>query len=90
MSVITNTSLSKATSYQEIGEFWDNHDLTDFWEHTQAVTFDVDIQAEQRYCRVDHSLAEQVGNIARQRGISTETLLNLWLQEKITQVSVSR
>jgi len=90
MSVITNTSLSKATSYQEIGEFWDNHDLTDFGEHIQAVTFDVDIQAEQRYYRVDNSLAEPVGKFARQRCISAETLLNLWLQEKITQVSVSR
>ena len=29
------SSISKANSYKEIGEFWDAHDLTDFWEQTE-------------------------------------------------------
>ena len=27
------TPISKAESYKEIGEFWDAHDLAEYWEH---------------------------------------------------------
>jgi hypothetical protein len=29
------TSISLATSYQEIGEYWDSHDLAEVWEQTE-------------------------------------------------------
>ena len=41
------TSISKKSSYQEIGEFWDNNDLSEFWEQTKAVEFEVEIEAQQ-------------------------------------------
>lgn len=34
------TKLSKAKSYKEIGDFWDAHDLSDFWDQTKKVEFD--------------------------------------------------
>jgi len=37
------TPISVAASYREIGEFWDEHDLTDYWEQTHEVEMDVDI-----------------------------------------------
>lgn len=33
------TSISKAGSYEEIGEFWDNHDFTDYLDDSQIVDF---------------------------------------------------
>lgn len=81
------TSISNATSYQEIGEYWDTHDLSEVWEQTEPVEFEVDIQSEQIYYRVDRELSSQVVILARTRGISAETLLNLWVQEKLEQVS---
>jgi hypothetical protein len=38
------SSISKAQSYREIGEFWDRHDLSNYWERTQPVEFEIDIQ----------------------------------------------
>lgn len=38
--------ISKAKSYKEIGEFWDTHDLADYWAQTKSVEFEVDIQSE--------------------------------------------
>ena len=35
------SSISKAQSYKEIGEFWDSHDLTEHWEQTEPVGFEV-------------------------------------------------
>ncbi len=79
------SSISQANSYQEIGEFWDTHDVTDYWEETEPVDFEVDIQSEVRYCALEPALADKVSKIARQRGLSAETLINLWVQEKIQE-----
>jgi CopG antitoxin of type II toxin-antitoxin system len=79
------SSISKAQSYKEIGEFWDNHDLTDYWEQTEPVEFEVDIQSEATYFPVETTLSAQLISIAEQRGVSPETLLNLWIQEKVRE-----
>jgi hypothetical protein len=42
----TKTAISKAASYQEVGEYWDTHDLAAHWEETREVTFDVDLPRE--------------------------------------------
>ncbi len=79
------TSISQATSYQEIGEYWDRHDLAEVWEQTEPAEFEVDIQSERVYYRPDLELSSQIIGLARTRGISAETLLNLWIQEKLQQ-----
>jgi hypothetical protein len=38
------SSISKAGTSEEIGEFWDNHSLEDHWNHTQEVEFEVRAQ----------------------------------------------
>ena len=79
------TALSKASSYREIGEFWETHELSDFWEQTKPVEFEVDIRTEQSYYPLERDLAVEVDKIAHQQGVSVETLLNLWVKEKILQ-----
>jgi tRNA (cmo5U34)-methyltransferase len=37
-------SISKAQSYEEIGEFWDSHDVTDYWEQTRPVEIEVNLE----------------------------------------------
>jgi hypothetical protein len=81
----SRSSISKARSYKEIGEFWDTHDLADYWEQTQPVEFEVDLQSEVTYYPLDVALSAQVRSIAMQRGVSPETLLNLWVQEKLQE-----
>ena len=77
------SSVSKATSYREIGEFWDTHDLGDYWDKTRPVEFEIDIQSEETYYPVDAVLSKRIHSIAQRRGVSPETLLNLWIQEKV-------
>lgn len=47
------TSISKASSYQKIGEFWSKHDLAEFWEQTEPAEFEVEIESEKRYYALD-------------------------------------
>ncbi len=78
-------SISKAQTYEEIGEFWDTHNLVDYWEQTKPAEFEVDIQSEVTYYAVDSELSAKIQSIAKQRGISADTLLNLWVQEKLQE-----
>lgn len=79
------SSISEAKSYQEIGEFWDAHDLNEVWEETKEVRFEVDLESDVFYYAVETSLSSKLHSIAEKRGVSAETLVNLWLQEKISQ-----
>jgi hypothetical protein len=79
----TKSSISKVRSYRAIGEFWDTHDLAEHWEQTQPVEFEIDLESEVTYYPLDNSLATRVRSIAKHRGVSPETLLNLWVQEKL-------
>ncbi len=79
------SSISKAKGYEEIGEYWDTHDLAEHWEETKPAKFEVDIQSEVTYFAVEKELSEKVKAFAKRRGVSPDTLLNLWLQEKLRE-----
>lgn len=82
------SSLSKAKSYKETGQFWDTHDLSEFWDKTEKTEFEVDIESEITYYALDKALSEQIQVLARQRGVSADTIINLWIQEKLQEQKV--
>ena len=84
------SSISKARSYAEIGEFWDEHDLSDFWGKTRRVRFDVVVEPEATYYPIEKGLSEEIQTAARKRGVSSDTLVNLWLEQKIKEQKSSR
>lgn len=70
-------------SAEEAGEFWDTHSGADYEEHMREAHFEVDLKQHSTEVRVSDQLLRDVRRIARQRGLATETLVNLWLQEKV-------
>ena len=54
------SSISKARSYEEIGDFWDIHDLADYWDKTKSVEIEIDIQSEVTYYAVDKELSAEI------------------------------
>jgi len=79
------SSVSRATSYKEIGDFWDTHDISEVWDKTKEASFEVDIESEVTYYAVDRLLSERIQAIARKRGVAADTLINLWVQEKLQE-----
>jgi hypothetical protein len=79
------SSISQASSYKDIGNYWDSHDLSEVWERTRKVKFDVRIEMETTYYAIEKDLSEKVRSIARKQGVSSDTLVNLWIQEKIQE-----
>lgn len=77
------SSISKASSYEEIAEFWDTHDLADYWDQIEPVEFEVDIQSMTICYDIDEKLSKVIRINSKLRGVSADTLLNLWLQEEL-------
>ena len=84
------TSLSKARSYAEIGEYWDQHDLSDVWGKTRKVKFEVVAEPEATYYPVERELSEKIQSVAKRQGVSSDTLVNLWLEQKVKEQRSSR
>jgi hypothetical protein len=74
---------AQKNDYLKMGEFFDDYNIADNWENKVPVNFDVDIQTEIIYYRIDKNLSQKVQKIAQKRGISADTLINLWIQDKI-------
>ncbi len=72
-------------SIEEAAEFWDSHDLADYWDLTREADFEVDIQRRLFLTALEPGLAKKLTDCARRQGVSTETLINVWLAEKLTE-----
>ena len=68
---------------EELSDFWDTHSSADYEEVREPVEVEIDLSSSKVYCPVAKDLLRQVRRQARQQGVSTETLINLWLQEKL-------
>jgi hypothetical protein len=79
------SSISQAETYQEIGEYWDSHELIEIENENQSADFVISGHKNTKYYPVEKMISEKLHIVAQKRGISAEILVNLWLQEKITQ-----
>jgi len=81
-----STSISRAETIEGIADFWDTHSLDDYWDQTEEVQFDVRAR-QRRRITLDPDLYAQIEDRARRRGVRPETLVNLWLAERIGQAA---
>ncbi|MBM4084609.1 MAG: hypothetical protein FJ272_07445 [Planctomycetes bacterium] len=84
---IPPTKLSKARTLKEIGEFWDTHSFADYWDQTHEAHFEVRAKRRRRITLAPEVYAH-VETAARVRGILPETLVNLWLGERLAAEEV--
>lgn len=74
-------------SLEKFLEFWDTHSTADYADQMSAIRVAVKIQSKKVYYPVAGELASGLRQEARRQGITTETLVNLWLKEKLTRAS---
>lgn len=66
-----------------MAEFWDEHDAADYHDETHPVDVTFDLRRRHHYVAIDPWLLEQLREVAAARGLHTESLVNLWLQERL-------
>jgi hypothetical protein len=76
------SSISNAKSLEEIGEFWDKQSLDTFWDETREVEFEVRAKLRRRVT-LEPNIYQKLEDEAKIRGLVPETLVNLWLAEKL-------
>ena len=84
------SSVSNAKSYLEMGEFWDTHDSSDYWDEVPAVEFDAAAESQDIYYPLDIALAMRMREIAKRKGVLPRTLLAGWVREKLTEAARDR
>lgn len=72
------TTLSKSNNNEDIGEFWDIHDFTDYDTGAPDVNFQVSFAVP-----LEVELFSAIEKEAKKHGVNVETLVNLWLQQKL-------
>jgi len=66
--------------------FWDTHSLADYEGEIREVKVTFDASARRTYVGIDPELMADLRRIAKQRRISTQTLINLWLRQRVDQL----
>ena len=75
------SSVSQAQTLEQMGEFWDTHDFTEF-DNPDAPDVECTVSCA---VPIEVSLLSAVEKQAHLRGIHVETLVNLWLQQKLEE-----
>ncbi len=67
---------------EEASEFWDTHSVADYPSHVVQMEY----KPEERitFVAIANELLKHLEKKAKESGISIETLINLWIQEKLT------
>ena len=74
-------SVPTGMSITEASEFWDQHSVADY--PSQIVELEFEPDGRTMLVAVENSLFGRLRSRARESGVSVETLVNLWLQEKL-------
>ncbi len=81
----TAEALPKTDSIQELAEFWDTHDLTDFEDELEEVTQSVFAPRTAIRLDLESGEAEAVRKIAEAKGVPDKKLIHSWVREKMTK-----
>jgi hypothetical protein len=79
--------LPKFESLDELVEFFDTNDTSEYWDQMPEVHFDVNIQKRTHLVALDEDVANEVTEIARSMKTSSESLINSWIKERLSKAS---
>jgi len=70
-------------SISDAATFWETHDSADYEDMMEEVEFEVDIKRHMYLVPIAGSVLDRLRQKARSQGISTETYVNVLLQEHV-------
>lgn len=72
----------ETATIEEIVAFWDTHNTASYEDQMEDVAFEMAVEEEKYIVRLLSELASVIGRKAKAKGVTIETLINLWLAEK--------
>ena len=77
-------------STQQLVEFFEENDMGEYEDELPAVYFQVDLRESSHLVEVDDDVAERIAEISKQEHVSSDSLINTWLREKLSNYSDKR
>ena len=77
--------LPPTRSLDELVEFFDTHDMGEYWEHMPEAHFDIDLKKRMHLVAIDEELIGKLTEIAKAKHVSAQILINSWLKEKMLE-----
>jgi hypothetical protein len=74
-------------SYMALGEFWDTHSLAEYWDYSEDAQLEFDPAHHRILVPIEPDLLLRLQRAAQARGISTESLVNLLLEQRLQQLA---
>ncbi len=79
---MSTTRIPRTDSVQELAQFWDTHDLTDFEDEVEEVAEVFERESVVKI-RLASEEAEAVKSIAKSKGVDSPELIRQWVLEKV-------
>ncbi len=86
----TRDPIPQFETLEEIAGFWDTHSTADYDDLTREVEFEVSLRKRGDSVQgimLLPELSKTLEALAKARGVSLETLVNVWLTEKVLEQS---
>ncbi|MGC9505476.1 CopG family antitoxin [Baaleninema sp.] len=80
---MTRETIPQTDSIQELAEFWETHDLTDFEDQLEEVEETVFDRSSFIQIQLQPQEIEAIEKIARSRNLSSTDLIREWVLEKV-------
>ena len=83
MAVNRKDALPRTDSLDDLVAFFETHDMGEYWDQLPKTELEIDIRRHKHLVALDEDLADKVATIARSRHVSSESLINSLLREKL-------
>ena len=77
--------LPSLTPLDELVEFFDTHDMGEHEEALPEAQFEVDLQRKTHLIAIKEEINDRLTEIAEQEQTPAESLVNSWLEEKLSR-----
>ncbi len=82
---MAENKLPEFDTLTDLVEFFDTHDMGEYFEEMPEVSGEVNLKPSRCFVTIDQYLLKQLATVAKQQHLSTESLVNTWLSERVAQ-----
>ncbi len=80
-------TLPRSKSVKELVDFFETHDMGDYWEQMPEAHFDVNIKKRKHLVALEEDVVDKLAEIAKTKKISSQALINTWLKDGIRRAT---
>jgi hypothetical protein len=82
---MAENKLPEFDTIADLVDFFDTHDLGEYFDEMPEVPGEVNLKHSRGLVAIDLQLLKRLAQVAQQQHLSTTSLVNTWLSERVAQ-----